>query len=90
MGHGFVQRPMHKVSDQHAAIGDTVKAIADFAGKPLRGWESPGLTETEETVDLPAEAGIEYVADWVLERPARSGADENRKADLGSLHGEDQ
>ena len=67
MGHGFVQRPMHRVDDQAAAIGDTVKAIADFTGRQPRGWESPGLTETLETADLLAEAGIEYVADWVLD-----------------------
>src|SRR3984893_14682524 len=67
MGHGFTQRPMHKVEDQRAAIADTIKAIKDFTGKPPRGWESPGLTETDETLDLLAEAGIEYVADWVLD-----------------------
>lgn len=67
MGHGYIQRPMHKVEDQRRAIADTMKAIADFTGKPARGWESPGLTETEETADLLAEAGIEYVADWVLD-----------------------
>jgi peptidoglycan/xylan/chitin deacetylase (PgdA/CDA1 family) len=67
MGHGFVQMPMHKVDDQRAAIADTIKAITDLTGKPPRGWESPGLTETDETLDLLAEAGIEYVADWVLD-----------------------
>lgn len=67
MGHGYIQRPMHKVEDQRRVIVDTMKAIADFTGKPPRGWESPGLTETEETADLLAEAGIEYVADWVLD-----------------------
>jgi allantoinase len=67
MGHGFVQTPMHRLADQKAAINDTMKAIADFAGAPPRGWESPGLTETDETIDLLAEAGIEYVADWVLD-----------------------
>ena len=67
MGHGFVQGPMHKVADQAAAIGDTIKAISDFTGKRPRGWESPGLTETDETIDLLAEAGIEYVADWVAD-----------------------
>jgi peptidoglycan/xylan/chitin deacetylase (PgdA/CDA1 family) len=67
MGHGFVQRPMHKVDDQQRAIADTMRAIADLTGKPPRGWESPGLTETDETLDLLAEAGIEYVADWVLD-----------------------
>jgi allantoinase len=67
MGHGFVQKPMHKVDDQKAVIADTIKAITDLTGKPPRGWESPGLTETDETLDLLAEAGIEYVADWVLD-----------------------
>jgi peptidoglycan/xylan/chitin deacetylase (PgdA/CDA1 family) len=67
MGHGFVQKPMHKVEDQKAAIADTIAAIRKFTGKPPRGWESPGLTETDETLDLLAEAGIEYVADWVLD-----------------------
>src|SRR5690625_193563 len=67
MGHGFDQQPMHSVKNQAMAISDTMKAISDFTGKPVRGWESPGLTETDETIDLLAEAGIEYVADWVLD-----------------------
>ena len=67
MGHGWVQKPMHKVEDQKGAIADTIRAIRDLTGKPPRGWESPGLTETDETLDLLAEAGIEYVADWVMD-----------------------
>jgi peptidoglycan/xylan/chitin deacetylase (PgdA/CDA1 family) len=67
MGHGYIQRPMHHVEDQRKAIQDTVKAIKDFTGKKPRGWESPGLTETFDTIDWLAEAGIEYVADWVLD-----------------------
>lgn len=67
MGHGFVQRPMHHLEDQRSAIRDTIDAIRKFTGKAPRGWESPGLTETDSTIDLLAEAGIEYVADWVLD-----------------------
>ena len=67
MGHGFVQKPSHKVEDQASMIADTVNAIRDFTGKPPKGWECPGLTETRETADLLAAAGIEYVADWVLD-----------------------
>jgi allantoinase len=67
MGHGYVQRPMHTVEDQIVAIRQTIAAIEDFTGKRPRGWESPGLTETDETVDLLAECGVEYVADWVLD-----------------------
>lgn len=67
MGHGFKQGPMHALEDQRSAIRDTVDAIREIAGKPPRGWESPGLTETFETADLLVEEGIEYVADWVLD-----------------------
>ncbi|MCD6681790.1 MAG: polysaccharide deacetylase family protein [Burkholderiaceae bacterium] len=67
IGHGFVQRPMHKVEDETDAIARTIDAITRLTGKPPRGWESPGLTETDDTADLLAEAGIEYVCDWVLD-----------------------
>ncbi|HWM44854.1 MAG TPA: polysaccharide deacetylase family protein [Burkholderiales bacterium] len=67
MGHGYIQRPMHHVEDQPAAIRQTIEEIKAFTGKKPRGWESPGLTETYDTIDWLAEAGIEYVADWVLD-----------------------
>jgi allantoinase len=67
MGHGFVQKPMHRVDDQAGAIADTIAAISRLTGKAPRGWESPGLTETLETLDLLKEAGIEFVCDWCLD-----------------------
>jgi allantoinase len=67
IGHGFVQRPMHRVEDQAKAIRDTIEAIRNLTGAAPRGWESPGLTETLETLDLLAEAGLEYVCDWCLD-----------------------
>ena len=67
LGHGFLQGPMHKVEDQRQAIRDTIAAIKETTGKKPRGWESPGLTETYETIDFLAEEGIEYVCDWVLD-----------------------
>jgi len=67
MGHGYLQGPMHKLTDQLEAIQATIGAIRDFTGTAPVGWESPGLTETDDTIDHLAEAGIEYVADWVLD-----------------------
>jgi allantoinase len=58
---------MHKVANQGDAIKRSVETIAKFTGKPPRSWESPGLTETEETLDLLRLNGIEYVADWVID-----------------------
>lgn len=67
MGHGYVQGPMHSVANQREAIAQTVNAIKAFTGQAPRGWESPGLTETSTTIDHLAEAGIDYVADWVFD-----------------------
>jgi allantoinase len=67
MGHGWIQGPMHKVENQAEAIAKTVEVIRKFSGKAPRGWESPGLTETDETIDLLSAAGIDYVADWVID-----------------------
>jgi len=67
MGHGWVQGPMHKVDNQAEAIELAMAKIASFTGARPRGWESPGLTETETTLDLLSAAGVEYVADWVLD-----------------------
>lgn len=67
MGHGFLQGPTHKLDNQRQAISDTVDAIKSFSGSAPRSWECPGLTETDETLDLLREHGIEYVADWVID-----------------------
>ncbi|MGH6923431.1 MAG: polysaccharide deacetylase family protein [Propylenella sp.] len=72
LGHGYVQVPMHRVEDERAAIADTIAAIRDFTGRPPRGWESPGLSETLETLDHLVEAGIEYICNWPLDdQPVR-------------------
>ncbi len=39
MGHGFVQRPTHRVSDQRAMIAETFSAIAPSRARPpAAGW----------------------------------------------------
>jgi allantoinase len=67
MGHGHIQGPMHKLPNQLEAIEQTVAEIKAFTGRAPVGWESPGLTETPDTLDYLSQAGIEYVADWVLD-----------------------
>jgi peptidoglycan/xylan/chitin deacetylase (PgdA/CDA1 family) len=67
MGHGYIQRPMHQLDDQRAQIDATVETIRAFTGQGPRGWESPGLTETESTLDHLRGAGIEYVANWPID-----------------------
>lgn len=67
LGHGHLQGPMHKLADQDAAIAQAMDTIEAFCGTRPRSWESPGLTETEDTLDLLRKHGVEYVADWVID-----------------------
>jgi peptidoglycan/xylan/chitin deacetylase (PgdA/CDA1 family) len=72
MGHGWVQVPTHKMPDQREAVTRTVKTITDFTGRACHGWLGPGLTETLETPDLLAAAGITWLGDFVVDDlPAR-------------------
>lgn len=76
MGHGDVQMPIHAVKDQAEMIATTQEKIKAFTGKPAIGWLGPGLTQTFETVDRLFDAGIRYIADWVLDdHPCRLRAD---------------
>ena len=67
VGHSYDQRPTHQEPDQRVMIQRTVSIIRDFTGRAPVGWLGPGLTETLDTPDLLAEAGIRYIADWVVD-----------------------
>ncbi|MEM9223760.1 MAG: polysaccharide deacetylase family protein [Pseudomonadota bacterium] len=67
MGHGDVQGPMHSLADQGGDIKRALDSIEASTGARPRSWESPGLTETEETLDLLRAEGVEFLADWVID-----------------------
>lgn len=51
--------------EERALINSVIDTITHSTGKRPRGWLSPALSETFNTPDLLAEAGIEYTANWV-------------------------
>ena len=65
MGHAYDQIPVHKLDDQRATIERTLGIIERFTGTRPAGWLGPGLTQTFETPDLLAAAGVRYIGDWV-------------------------
>ena len=65
MGHAFEQMPIHRVEDQQAMIARSVSVIERFTGDKPVGWLGPGLTQTEDTPELLAAAGIKYIGDFV-------------------------
>jgi allantoinase len=67
MGHGYIQRPMHKVDNQFVDIKSAIDKIENFTKEEVIGWESPGLTETNDTLDILSEHGIKYTANWPVD-----------------------
>lgn len=67
MGHGTTNSILLPALDVHAeeaAIAATKQAI-ESVGQKMRGWLSPALEETWDTLPLLQRYGVEYVADWV-------------------------
>jgi peptidoglycan/xylan/chitin deacetylase (PgdA/CDA1 family) len=67
MGHSWEQGPIHKEADQRAMIHRSMDALERFTGTRPAGWLGPGLTQTLETPELLAEAGVQYIGDWVYD-----------------------
>lgn len=64
MGHSYEQMPIHKVENQAEMIEKSMSTIETFTGKRPVGWLGPGLTQTYETPDLLAAAGVKYIGDY--------------------------
>ena len=62
LGHGLDMDHLHYegMTGEKELIEKSLSAL----GRP-RGWLSPGKSESSKTLDLLAEAGVEYVCDWV-------------------------
>lgn len=68
MGHGennstFITK--YQETEERQIIERIASTIEKSCGTRPRGWLSPALTETHNTPDLLAEAGFEYLANWV-------------------------
>ena len=67
MGHAYDQMPIHRIEDQAGMIARSMDILERFSGKRPLGWLGPGLTETLETPELLASAGVKYIGDWVYD-----------------------
>src|SRR5262249_35241391 len=68
MGHGENNSSMFTKfaeDEERAIIARVLSTIEKATGRRPRGWLSPALSETHNTPDLLAEAGVEYVGNWV-------------------------
>lgn len=79
VGHGTRQQSIQGFDDERAVIDEAVSTIAARFGAPPRGWLGPGMNQTDDTLRLLHEAGLDFTHDWMIDdRPvwldASSGA----------------
>lgn len=68
MGHGMTNSTMinaQSEDEERQLVAQVIRIITESTGTHPRGWLGPALSETVNTLDILAENGIDYVADWV-------------------------
>ena len=53
------------VEDERRLVTSTLAILRKASSQAVRGWLSPAKSESAATLDLLAEAGLDYVCDWV-------------------------
>jgi len=67
MGHGSNNSTLinkQTEDEERALISQVIETIRRGTGHKPRGWLGPALSESNHTLDILAENGIEYVGDW--------------------------
>lgn len=69
IGHGWNMDSPHFGGMDHYAerqlVSNTLDTLRAASGQAVTGWLSPGRNESENTPELLAENGVEYLCDWV-------------------------
>ena len=53
--------------EERAWLQDNAETLRRHTGKPLRGMFGPALSQTPQSMEIWAEAGIRYVVDWFMD-----------------------
>lgn len=67
VGHGWFQQSMKAVKDERATIKRCLDRLKAVDGRQVRSWLGPGLGETDDTIDVLKEHGVEFLHDWVID-----------------------
>ena len=69
IAHGWNMDHLHyggqPLEEEADLVKRSVETLRRVTGQPVRGWLSPAKHQSFNTLDLLAENGIEYCADWV-------------------------
>ena len=69
IGHGLDMDHLHHgalpAEEEKGLIHKSLDIVRKASGQKVRGWLSPAKSESMSTLGLLAEAGIDYVCDWI-------------------------
>lgn len=69
LAHGWNMDSVHygglDAAREAGLIADTLAALAPYAPAPISGWLSPARSQSENTPELLAAAGLSWFGDWV-------------------------
>ncbi len=51
-------------AEERALVGKTLRMLKDGGAENIRGWLSPGKSQSAVTPEILAEAGMEFLCDW--------------------------
>ena len=51
--------------EEEALVAKSIETLRQASGQAVRGWWSPIKSQSENTADLAAAQGIDYICDWV-------------------------
>lgn len=81
LGHGWNMDSLHygglDKDAERTLVSRSLDALRSATDQPIRGWLSPARNESEDTPELLAENGIDYLCDWVnddMPYPFRTGS----------------
>lgn len=67
IGHGLHQKSVQQAGKEDDVVHQTLTKLRGFSGQAVGGWLSPGLRETERSLDIFKAAGVRYVFDWCMD-----------------------
>jgi allantoinase len=51
-------------AQERSQVSEALQILETITGQPIRGWMSPAMSESFNTLDILAENNIKYVGDW--------------------------
>ncbi|MDQ2678821.1 MAG: hypothetical protein M3Y51_08770 [Actinomycetota bacterium] len=73
LAHGLRQRSAHTYDDEAAMVAETLRLLEARFGRP-RGWLSPGMNQTDDSLRLLRAHGVGFTHDWMIDdRPTWLG-----------------